>query len=559
MLALWMLYAILVGALLTGAAALLDGRSAFVGRGRWLWSVALLAAMAVPLVRPRVALRPAEVIDIGAAAVVAAPDGPTPAPEPSLLARVETTLEAWSGPLAGAWAGASAVLLALLLGSALRLRQRRREWRPGALDGTRVLISEALGPALVGLSRPEIVLPAWVFDLDATERALILAHEEEHRRMRDPALLALGLLAPVLFPWSPAAWLGFSRLRHAVEADCDHRVLARGLGSPVRYARLLLDVGSRVVGIIPVSAGFGEEASSLERRIRVMLRSRFADGPGSVMLRGTAAVVLLLAACMVDSPQSPTGTPDAGSAAATAAPKTDLERAPVFTPYTVGPKILNKTDVIRAMERDYPSLLRDAGIGGTTVVYFFIDAEGKVRDTRVWKSSGRPELDSAAVRVSSVYRFAPAMNRDKPVPVWVQFPITFLVRMPGPSKGTPEAPAAAGRAPGSAGTTPSAVQPTFTPYTVAPRILNQDEVVQAMEKAYPPLLRDAGIGGTTTIWAYVGTDGRIQQYRVARSSGREALDRAALSVSETYRFSPAMNKDKKVAVWIQFPVTFQVH
>ncbi|HSM59648.1 MAG TPA: hypothetical protein VK849_02575, partial [Longimicrobiales bacterium] len=38
--------------------------------------------------------------------------------------------------------------------------------------------------------------------------------------------------------------------------------------------------------------------------------------------------------------------------------------------------------------------------------------------------------------------------------------------------------------------------PTFTPFTVAPSILNRDEVVRAMEREYPPLLRDAGIGGT---------------------------------------------------------------
>ena len=80
------------------------------------------------------------------------------------------------------------------------------------------------------------------------------------------------------------------------------------------------------------------------------------------------------------------------------------------------------------MVREYPALLRDAGIGGTVRVYFFIDEEGEVQDTRIDQSSGHDALDAAALTVSGVYRFSPALNRDRRVPVWVSFPITFQVR-----------------------------------------------------------------------------------------------------------------------------------
>jgi protein TonB len=107
---------------------------------------------------------------------------------------------------------------------------------------------------------------------------------------------------------------------------------------------------------------------------------------------------------------------------------TDLSAAPTFTPFTVAPSILNRDEVIRAMTREYPPLLRDAGIGGTVRVYFFIDEQGTVQDFRVDQSSGHAALDEAALAVASVYRFSPALNRDKKVPVWVSFPITFQVR-----------------------------------------------------------------------------------------------------------------------------------
>lgn len=107
---------------------------------------------------------------------------------------------------------------------------------------------------------------------------------------------------------------------------------------------------------------------------------------------------------------------------------TDLSAQPTFTPFTVAPEIQNRNDVIRAMQREYPPLLRDAGIGGTVRVFFFIDETGKVQDTRIDQSSGHDALDRAALNVAEIYQFSPALNRDTRVPVWVSFPITFQVR-----------------------------------------------------------------------------------------------------------------------------------
>lgn len=106
----------------------------------------------------------------------------------------------------------------------------------------------------------------------------------------------------------------------------------------------------------------------------------------------------------------------------------DISLAPVFTPMTVRPEIKNEAEVIRAMEREYPAILRDAGIGGRVLVWFFIDEEGTVRNKRVAETSGHSGLDEAALKVADIYRFTPALNRDKKVQVWVQFTITFQVR-----------------------------------------------------------------------------------------------------------------------------------
>lgn len=105
----------------------------------------------------------------------------------------------------------------------------------------------------------------------------------------------------------------------------------------------------------------------------------------------------------------------------------DVAKAPTFTPFTVAPAILNREEILDAMRKAYPPLLEAAGVGGEVRVHFFIDAEGKVRDTRLALSSGFPLLDDAALAVADIYRFSPALNRNARVPVWVAFPIRFEV------------------------------------------------------------------------------------------------------------------------------------
>jgi protein TonB len=105
-----------------------------------------------------------------------------------------------------------------------------------------------------------------------------------------------------------------------------------------------------------------------------------------------------------------------------------IGETPSFTPFTVAPQLKNRDDVGRALEREYPPLLRDAGVGGKVEVWVRISDQGQVEDVQIHQSSGHPALDEAAIKVGQVMQFTPAMNRDKQVPVWVSIPITFQVR-----------------------------------------------------------------------------------------------------------------------------------
>lgn len=106
----------------------------------------------------------------------------------------------------------------------------------------------------------------------------------------------------------------------------------------------------------------------------------------------------------------------------------DLASAPTFTPMTVSPQLKNNREIQRALQRYYPPLLRDAGIGGSVNMWFFIDENGRVVKTQINESSGYDAFDQAAGQVASLMQFSPAYNRDQKVPVWVALDITFEVQ-----------------------------------------------------------------------------------------------------------------------------------
>lgn len=96
--------------------------------------------------------------------------------------------------------------------------------------------------------------------------------------------------------------------------------------------------------------------------------------------------------------------------------------------YAVAPRILNIGEVRRAMFAAYPARLREARVGGTVRVHFFIDEHGDVQGTRIDETSGNTALDEAALTVADVFRFSAALNGDQPVPAWTSHSLSFEVR-----------------------------------------------------------------------------------------------------------------------------------
>ncbi|MFQ5528844.1 MAG: energy transducer TonB [Gemmatimonadota bacterium] len=101
---------------------------------------------------------------------------------------------------------------------------------------------------------------------------------------------------------------------------------------------------------------------------------------------------------------------------------------PAYIPRDVEPRLKNGSLIQRLLTQRYPSMLREAGISGSVVLYVFVDEQGRPEKSQVQTSSGYAQFDAAAESIADDMDFSPAMNRDKPVGVWILQTIDFNTR-----------------------------------------------------------------------------------------------------------------------------------
>ena len=306
----WLAYTVMVTLLLAGAALAAEG-SARLRRvsTRWIWVLAIVAAPLLPLAISTVSIQVPVSLTAGAmSAPVALREVTLPALAPSSWVAVPMA-QADSGMptdvlLQRAWACASLAIVIALMAGAVALQLRKRRWTQRAVAGANVLVAPDAGPAVVGLVNPHIVVPEWLLQAPPLQQSLVIAHEKSHVDARDPQLLAFAIAVLVLMPWNLPLWWMVRRLRHAIEVDCDARVLSAG--HDVRaYGEVLVDVGQRQSGYLGAAAAMAESRSLLEQRIRLMLRSPGRTGRAAgVVLGGVALSMAAIAAQVAPPPES---------------------------------------------------------------------------------------------------------------------------------------------------------------------------------------------------------------------------------------------------------------
>lgn len=75
---------------------------------------------------------------------------------------------------------------------------------------------------------------------------------------------------------------------------------------------------------------------------------------------------------------------------------------------------------------------------------------------------------------------------------------------------------------------------------------------------YPPRALTMEQQGISVVRALIDIDGASREVRLWRSSGHDALDRAALAAVRGWAFEAARIGDRPVLAWVEIPVRFEI-
>lgn len=415
----WLVYTVAVTLLLCGAALAAEGAARLRGAPtRWSWMAAIVGALALPAVISTVSVQlPAGLAPANAPAPIALRDTTRPALTPTKWLAIESGPAVTAGAVAGGgadrllermWIAVSAAMLFALAAGAVALQVRKRRWAQREMQGVAVLVAPDAGPAVVGLVRPKIVMPAWLLDAPPHQQSLVLAHEQSHIDARDPQLLAVAIALLVLAPWNLPLWWMVRRLRHAIEVDCDARVL-RGGHDARQYGETLVDVGQRQSGYLGAAAAMAESRSLLEQRIRIMLGKRGRDSRSMAVLLGGVALSMVAVAAQVGPPQT----------APAVSPAVRIERQQVDLPAS---RLLDYEGTYQVDELMLMEVTRDGRRLWTQLTgqpklelyaerqdaFFSRDVDAQVRFQR----DGRGRVNALVLSQGGVEFVAPRLDRD---------------------------------------------------------------------------------------------------------------------------------------------------
>jgi len=306
----WSLYVLVVSAMLSVAGWLTEqGLRQRQLQTRWSWVasmtlIAVLAYISLPGLTTAHATHRTPLQTSWTSIQHVAPVKLPPITSPAATSAAYAATMQWNAVFVKLWLLLSAAMILAVAGSGAYVFWRRRAWPMRLIGWHCVGITPDIGPAVVGLLRPTIAIPRWVLDRAAAQQQLILAHEASHLQARDPLLLTSSLVVLILMPWNAVLWWHWHRLRHAIEVDCDARVLRAGHDTQA-YGEALIDVGERRSRFVGVVAAMSETRTLLERRVEIMAtRARKPSTYAFAVLCVTAALVTA-AAVQVNGPESP--------------------------------------------------------------------------------------------------------------------------------------------------------------------------------------------------------------------------------------------------------------
>ncbi len=89
------------------------------------------------------------------------------------------------------------------------------------------------------------------------------------------------------------------------------------------------------------------------------------------------------------------------------------------------------------------------------------------------------------------------------------------------------------------------------------RVEKKPEIIKKVTPKYPATAQKANITGRVFVTALVGKDGKVEQ--IGKITGPKVFHEVARTAALQSEFTPAMQNDRPVKVWVSLPFTFRLN
>jgi len=292
----------------------------------------------------------------------------------------------WSWRLRRSRVSAASDATALLHDLSRRLGLRRK---------VRLLVtSQPVGPAVFGLLRPTLVLPATILAEKTTSKLeAVLAHELIHVRRGDIIAGLLQLLAQTLWWFHPLVWWANREQSRQRERCCDEEVLANLNCEPAEYAQSLIDLLKLKRSLRPITAFPGiRPVEVTSKRLESIMDSTRQFRRRTPRWHWLALAIGILAFVPGAGLTLGDSTPSSEEHAVVK-PAAEVDSADAL-------RDLATTKKTNEEKVEKPSPYRKTSPGGGSVEIIGV-CENPGKDARWWRPDGSPLADTPYITISS--------------------------------------------------------------------------------------------------------------------------------------------------------------
>ncbi|GMM73728.1 TonB family protein [Alteromonas gracilis] len=251
--------------------------------------------------------------------------------------------------------------------------------------------SKAPMPMLFGFIKPKVLIPfSFKSTFSVKQQALVLEHENVHRKHYDHLWNTLALILAILFWFNPLVWLALKSFRINQELACDNAVLKDKTDKEkLTYAKALVQCAEhcsnalhRNIGLYPT---FGEKRTMIKRlnAIKQPIQS------SKVLAAGMLSIAALLTI------------------------NTALANSPV--PSAKAEDKINMASPIKRVPPAYPEKAAQDNVEGFVVLSFDITETGATDNVTVVKSKPTGVFDKSAKVALEQWEYKPRIQGGKGV------------------------------------------------------------------------------------------------------------------------------------------------